>query len=66
LLAVDFDKSGWREDAVAFLATCRRFNVPASLERSRSGNGGHIWLFFDRPVPAADAQIGRRAPDQGH
>jgi hypothetical protein len=55
-LAADFDKSGWREDAAAFLATCRRFSVPASLERSRSGNGGHIWLFFDRPAPAADAR----------
>ncbi|MBE0660226.1 MAG: DEAD/DEAH box helicase family protein, partial [Bryobacteraceae bacterium] len=55
-LAVDFDKSGWREDAVVFLATCRRFNVPASLERSRSGNGAHIWLYFDCPVRAADAR----------
>ena len=55
-LAVDFDKSGWREDTVAFLATCRRFNVPAALERSRSGNGGHVWIFFDRPVPAYNAR----------
>jgi superfamily II DNA or RNA helicase len=56
LLAVDFDKSGWHEDAGAFLTTCRSFNVPAYLERSRSGNGGHIWIFFDRPVPAVDAR----------
>jgi superfamily II DNA or RNA helicase len=56
LLAVDFDKSGWQKDAAAFLAACRRFNVPAVLERSRSGNGGHVWFFFDRPVPATDAR----------
>ena len=56
LLAVDFDKSGWHEDAGAFLTTCHSFNVPASLERSRSGNGGHIWIFFDRPVPSVDAR----------
>jgi superfamily II DNA or RNA helicase len=56
LLAVDFDKLNWREDAAAFLAACRRFDVPAALERSRSGNGGHIWLFFERPVAAADAR----------
>lgn len=56
LLAVDFDKSGWHEDAAAFLTTCRSFNVPACLERSRSGNGGHIWIFFDRPVLAVDAR----------
>jgi superfamily II DNA or RNA helicase len=56
LLAVDFDKSGWHKDATAFLTTCQSFHVPACLERSRSGNGGHIWIFFDRPVPAVDAR----------
>ena len=55
-LADDFDKSAWRQDAAAFLETCRRYGVPASLERSRSGNGGHVWLFFDRAVPVADAR----------
>ena len=51
-LAVDFDKAGWRRDAVTFLATCREFDVPAFIERSRSGNGAHVWMFFDRPVAA--------------
>jgi superfamily II DNA or RNA helicase len=50
-LAVDFDKASWREDAQAFLETCKLFDVPAALERSRSGNGGHIWIFFTEPVP---------------
>ena len=52
-LAVDFDKDSWQEDARAFLATCREMGVPAALERSRSGNGGHAWIFFDRPIEAA-------------
>ena len=56
LLAVDFDKKSWIADAAAFLETCRRFQVPAVVERSRSGNGAHIWVFFDRPVLAADAR----------
>jgi len=56
LLAVDFDKKSWLADAAAFLETCRRFQVPAVVERSRSGNGAHIWVFFDRPVLAADAR----------
>ena len=55
-LAVDFDKASWQEDVCAFLETCSQFNVPAALERSRSGNGGHIWIFFAEPVPAALAR----------
>lgn len=55
-LAVDFDKHSWMADSTAFLQACRRFNVPAVVERSRSGNGAHIWMFFDRPVLAADAR----------
>ncbi|MDF1500079.1 MAG: DEAD/DEAH box helicase family protein [Anaerolineales bacterium] len=51
-LAVDFDKSTWVEDASAFLEICQANNVPASLERSRSGEGAHIWLFFSEPIPA--------------
>lgn len=55
-LAVDFDKQNWQDDAGAFLATCKKNNVPASLERSRSGNGGHVWIFFSEPVRAALAR----------
>ena len=51
-LAADFDKAAWGEDAKAFLETCRHLNLPAALERSRSGNGGHIWLFFREAIPA--------------
>ena len=55
-LAVDFDKAGWREDAAAFLETCRRLNLPATLERSRSGRGAHVWFFFEEAIPAALAR----------
>ncbi len=51
-LAADFDKSTWTEDAKTFLETCVSYQVPAVLERSRSGNGGHVWIFFETPVPA--------------
>ncbi len=55
-LAVDFDKSHWRKDAALFLETCERLGIPAVLERSRSGNGGHVWFFFAGAVPAVLAR----------
>lgn len=55
-LAVDFDKSVWMEDVGAFIETCRRVGVPIAAERSRSGNGAHVWFFFSEPVPASVAR----------
>jgi superfamily II DNA or RNA helicase len=60
-LACDFDKEGWALDALAFLNICKEYGVPAYLERSRSGNGGHVWTFFSMPVSATSArQLGIR------
>ena len=56
LLAADFDKTTWQDDSLAFLATCKRARIPAYLERSRSGNGGHVWIFFEVPIPAVLAR----------
>ncbi len=55
-LAVDFDGESWADDARAYLEACRAKNVPAALERSRSGDGGHVWIFFDEPIAAAEAR----------
>jgi superfamily II DNA or RNA helicase len=55
-LAVDFDKSSWKQDSAAFMETCQRHDIPAGLERSRSGEGGHAWIFFAEPVPATLAR----------
>jgi superfamily II DNA or RNA helicase len=51
-LAADFDKATWQADVRAFLITCGECKVPAVLERSRSGKGGHVWTFFEAPLPA--------------
>jgi len=55
-LAADFDKQHFQEDVQAFLKTCRHFDIPAAVERSRSGNGAHVWLFFSSPVAARTAR----------
>jgi superfamily II DNA or RNA helicase/very-short-patch-repair endonuclease len=53
LLAMDFDKAAWREDVSAVRETCDRCGLPCAVERSRSGNGAHLWLFFEEALPAA-------------
>jgi superfamily II DNA or RNA helicase len=52
LLAADFDKECWQDDVRIFLQSCCEMNVPAVLEGSRSGQGGHIWIFFSEAIPA--------------
>jgi superfamily II DNA or RNA helicase len=55
-LTADFDKECWREDVLAFTETCQRNSVPYAIERSRSGNGAHVWFFFSNPIAAATAR----------
>lgn len=56
-LAVDFDEADWREDVTAFAQSCRELGVPVALEISRSCNGAHAWIFFERNVPAYEARL---------
>jgi hypothetical protein len=51
-IAADFDKTTWIEDCKKLIKVCTENNLPAYLERSRSGKGGHVWIFFDQPYPA--------------
>ena len=55
-LAADFDKDGWQQDASAFVETCESWGISAALERSRSGKGGHVWVFFENAIPAVTAR----------
>ena len=55
-LAIDFDKEKWQNDVSVFRSVCEDLNIPAAIERSRSGNGAHAWLFFDEPVPVKSAR----------
>ncbi|MBI9018846.1 MAG: hypothetical protein JEZ07_16460 [Phycisphaerae bacterium] len=55
-LAADFDKSSWQQDIDAFAQTCANMHISISIERSRSGNGGHVWMFFEEPIPCMKAR----------
>jgi hypothetical protein len=55
LIAADFDGENWAMDCLNFIKICKKNKIPAYLERSRSGKGGHVWIFFDHPYPAFKA-----------
>ncbi|ARK28662.1 TOTE conflict system archaeo-eukaryotic primase domain-containing protein [Halalkalibacter krulwichiae] len=55
-LAVDFDKKQWKDDVRAFIETCKNLGLPYHIERSRSGEGAHIWFFFEKEISASLAR----------
>lgn len=55
-LAIDFDRENWREDVAAVRSLCYELNIPVSIERSRSGNGAHVWFFFETAISSAVAR----------
>ena len=55
-LCADFDEKSYKEDVTAFREVCSELAVPVCVERSRSGNGAHAWIFFESPVPAVLAR----------
>ena len=60
LLYTDFDdkncEHGYQDDVKAFVDVCKSWGIPCSVERSRSGNGAHVWIFFETPVLAVKAR----------
>ena len=51
-IAADFDEENWKESILKLYSACSKFEIPAYIERSRSGNGGHLWVFFEENLPA--------------
>ena len=55
-IAVDFDKEKWKNTILKLQHCCSEYGIPSYIERSRSGNGGHLWMFFEEPVPAEQSR----------
>ncbi len=55
-LAIDFDKKTYEEDVSAFWNVCDELDIPIYVERSQSGKGAHVWIFFEESIPARAAR----------
>jgi superfamily II DNA or RNA helicase len=55
-LAMDFDEACWQDDVITVREVCAEFYIPLAVERSQSGNGAHLWFFFENRLPAALAR----------
>ena len=55
-LAIDFDDGAWQENVTAVRSVCGEWGIPCGVERSRSGEGAHLWVFFEDAIPCATAR----------
>ena len=55
-LVIDLDKKSFIEDTRAIKKVCDELNLNPYIELSKSGNGIHIWFFFEEKVKASDAR----------
>lgn len=55
-IAADFDEENWKDSILKLHQTCSKFEIPSYIERSRSGNGGHLWIFFEENFPAEQSR----------
>jgi len=51
-IAADFDEANWMETVKRLHACCISYKIPSYIECSRSGNGAHVWIFFEENLPA--------------
>lgn len=60
LLAIDFDDGNWFQEILCVKRVAQKYNIDTVMERSQSGLGGHLWIFFKTPILAVKARkLGR-------
>lgn len=61
MACVDFDDHGVNNDALTDAQAFAKFMIdqgfPCYLELSQSGSGGHVWFFFESPIPAGEVRV---------
>ena len=50
------ENEDWHDEVDALRLICKQNGIDALVERSRSGSGAHIWIFFKNPIPASVAR----------
>lgn len=56
-LAADFDHANWLEDCKSYQTEMKRLGLASYIERSRSGDGGHVWVFFAEGYPCHKGRV---------
>lgn len=55
-LVIDIDKKNWKEIVTSLVKICNINKLPVAIECSQSGNGAHLWFFFEQTISAALAR----------
>lgn len=55
-VVIDLDEEDWMIASRSILITARQLGIAMAIERSFSGNGAHLWIFFAHDIPSAKAR----------